>query len=73
MSLDRRTFLKGAVVVPVAAALPGGLAALTETAPVVPAAMIVCRGGGWRGPTPGWDIQLPPVVHEFAWDVRANG
>ncbi|MGI8521544.1 MAG: hypothetical protein ACR2MC_13265, partial [Actinomycetota bacterium] len=74
MSLDRRTFLKAGLVVPVAASLPGGLAALTETTPVVPALEVVtpalCTNGVWRGLPVGWarftdfSIACPPLGHE---------
>ncbi|CAN5496467.1 hypothetical protein BH18ACT16_BH18ACT16_06530 [soil metagenome] len=78
MSLDRRTFIKAGLVVPVAASLPGGLAALTETAPVVTPALktsnsTIC-GGSWRGLPVGWarftdfSIACPPLGHEVGWN-----
>jgi|GEM_PF-6755766 len=79
MSLDRRSFIKGAVVVPVAASLPGALAALTGTAPVVtpalePVVAKVCTNGSWRGLPVGWarftdfNIACPPLGHEVGWN-----
>ena len=66
--------MKAGLVVPLATSLPGGLAALTETAPVVTPLEVVtppvCTNGVWRGLPVGWarftdfNIACPPLGHE---------